>query len=66
MVSMTGGGLGFERWFNDQRGIIKIGVMILTADKTLDFGNLEALEILGCSTQNELEQCVLTSRSRLL
>lgn len=62
MASTMGGGLGFERWFNDQRGIIKIGVMILTADKTLDFGNLEALEILGCSTQNELEQCVLAWR----
>ena len=64
MAATTGGGLGFEGWFNDQRGIIKIGVLILTADKTLDFGNLEALELLGCSTQNELEQCVLTWREQ--
>jgi signal transduction histidine kinase len=45
----------FEHWFENLRGFVKQGVIILTADREVDFGNAEALEILGCPTHDELE-----------
>ena len=45
----------FERWFGNLRGFVKQGVVVLTADREVDFGNAEALEILGCENHDQLE-----------